>query len=211
MWLFLEDDKKPKAFISCSLRKEDQKYVSMIISIVKLMGFIPVGTVGKYSASPKPIWQQMNNGIKSADCIVLIATPRYLQRDIHDRKKTGRGISEMLHMEVGMAITADRPVLAFVQKGTNVGAMIPQITQYIELAFDEMDVNEKWPLIKSYFKNAMTIIERKWDNEDNREMLQLGGAILAGIGAAKLISEIFGKRIEAKPHDPDAIHKEVRE
>jgi hypothetical protein len=52
MWFFLEEDKKPKAFISCSLRKEDQKYITMVTSIVKLMGFVPTATVGKYSASP---------------------------------------------------------------------------------------------------------------------------------------------------------------
>jgi len=205
MWLFLEDDKKPKAFVSCSLRKEDQRYVDMIIRITKQLGFLPVGTVGKFEASPKPIWQQMAEGIKSADCLILIATPRYIQKDVHDRKKTGKGISEMLHVEVGMAVMAGRPILAFAQKGTNVGSFLPQTVQYIELDYDNKDLNDKWQLIKRYFKNAMKIIKRRWEKEDNKELAGAAGIILGLIGAAKVIDVILAKRTTIQSPQPLSI------
>ena len=69
-------------------------------------------------------------------------------QDIYDREKTRKGISEMLHVEVGMAIATGRPILAFVLEGTDVGSFLPQTVQYITLRMnDRDDVKSKWPLI----------------------------------------------------------------
>ncbi len=125
--------RRPRAFISRSIRPEDEAFANLVARLVHHFGFDPVGTVGKHEAAPRPIWEQMRDGIKTADCIVLAATPRYLQQDLHDREKTGKGISELLHVEVEMAVMAERPILAFVQEGTNVGAFLPSAVQYIEL------------------------------------------------------------------------------
>lgn len=121
---------KPRAFISSSLRDEDRPFVDWVERIALEFGFDPIGPVGKNLAAPRPIHLQMKEGIKNTDCMILVATPRYVQQDLQDTTKTGQGISELLHVEVGMASMADRPVLAFVKQGTDVGGFLPQAVQY---------------------------------------------------------------------------------
>ena len=188
----MNEKMRPSAFISCSLREEDKPFVNFIEAIVERFGFQPTGTVGKYSAAPKPIWKQILDGIKSADCVVLVATPRYVQQDIHNREKTGKGISEMLHVEVGMAVACKRPVLAFVLEGTDVGSFLPQFVQYITLKSDDrVDLQAKWPIIADYFRSAFTIIQERWRQEKRDDLLKLSALILGIIGAATIVDSIF--------------------
>lgn len=188
----MNQQRRPRAFISCSLRREDGEFVDVIAAITGRFGFEAVGTVGKYEAAPKPIWEQMKEGIRAADCIVLVATPRYVQQDIRDRETTHRGISELLHVEVGMAVMADRPILAFVQEGTNVGAFLPAAVQYVELRGDRADLEGKWPMIVRYFENALGMIRERWRIENRADWANLGKFVLGGIGAITLIDAIFG-------------------
>ncbi len=184
--------RQPRAFISQSLRPEDEAFAGFVARLVRHFGFEPMGTVGKREAAPRPIWEQMRDGIKTADCIVLAATPRYLQQDVHDRERTGKGISEQLHVEVGMAVMADRPILAFVEEGTNVGAFLPGAGQYIVLRpGDQEDLKAKWPLIVRYFENALTIIRARWQREKKDELVKAAGIILGGIGALAVLDAIF--------------------
>lgn len=189
----MNEQKRPSAFISCSLREEDKPFVNLIEALVKTFGFHPTGTVGKYSAAPRPIWQQILDGIESADCLVLVATPRYVQQDILYREKSGRGISEMLHVEVGMAVASGRPVLAFVLEGTDVGSFLPQYVQYITLkSNDRADLEAKWPIIADYFRSAYAIIQERWRQKNRGDLLKLGTVILGVIGAVTIADLIFG-------------------
>ncbi len=183
---------KPKAFISCSLREEDEIFNNLIIQITEKLGFQAVGTVGKFSAAPKPIWQQMQDGIKNADCVVLIATTRYLTQDIHDKEKTGTSISELLHIELGMAISSERPVLVFVEKGTDVGEFISSMVQYIEIdKNDKNDLDTKSPLIANYFRSALSMIQNKWSIEKKANIIGIIKSALVIIGGATLLSSLF--------------------
>jgi hypothetical protein len=193
----MDQQRQPRAFISCSLRQEDKQFVDLVVAITRRFGFQPTGTVGRYRAAPRPIWEQMRDEIQSADCIVLAATPRYIQLDINDRNRTGRGISEMLHVEVGMAVATRRPILAFVLEGTDVGSFLPQTVQYIVLQpNDRVDLQTKWPLIANYFRSSFAIIQERWRQENRNDLLKLGGVILATIGAATIIDSIFGDKSE---------------
>jgi len=183
---------KPKAFISCSLRQEDQQFNNFVIEIVKRFGFLPFGTVGKYAAEPKPVGQLMKENIKQADCVILIATPRYIQQDLRDKNVTGKSISEMLHVETGMAMMAGKPILAFVQDGTEVGSFLPSVVQYINLnPAKRDDMHEKWPLIANYFRSAFAMIESKWIGENKPDILSLIVAVLAVIGAATVLEKVL--------------------
>jgi hypothetical protein len=184
--------RQPTAFISCSLRSEDKPFVDYVESIVRQMGFLPVGTIGRYDAAPKPIWQQMKDNIQSADCIVLAATPRYLQQDIADKLRTGRGMSEMLHTEIAMAVAMDRPVLAFVLEGTDVGSFLPQTVQYITLKSDSSDLMSKWPLIQAYFGNAAAMIESRRQKENRSGLLKIAVSGLAVVGGLALLDRLGG-------------------
>ena len=87
----------PKAFISCSLREEDKHFINFIIRIVQRFGFQPFGTVGMFAQEPKPVWQSMKENIEKFDCVILIATPRYIQQDIKDKS-----ITDQVHKEYGL-------------------------------------------------------------------------------------------------------------
>ncbi|MGJ4754750.1 hypothetical protein [Leptospira kmetyi] len=184
--------KSPKAFISCSLRVEDEAFITWIIQLARIFGFSPFGTIGKYSAAPKPLYQQMKEGIEEADCLILVATPRYIQEDLHTKANTGHGISEMLHVEVGMAVASGKPVLVFVQKGTNVGSFIPNLVQYIEInPYSQQDIQKKWPLIANYFRSALSIITSNWEKAKNKETMKMIQGLLTIIGGAAIINSIF--------------------
>jgi hypothetical protein len=154
------------------------------------MGFVPVGTIGRYDAAPKPIWQQMKENIQTADCIVLAATPRYLQQDLSDKLRTGRAMSEMLHTEVAMAVAMDRPVLAFVLEGTDVGSFLPQAVQYITLKRDRSDLLVKWHLIQAYFVNAAAMIQQRQLRENQSGLLKLAVGSLAVFGGITLLNRL---------------------
>ncbi len=189
----MDQQRRPRAFISCSLRPEDKPFVGLITAITQQLGFQAVGTVGKFGAAPLPIPEQMTEGIRSADCIILAATPRYIQEDVHNRKRTGKGISEMLHVEVGMAVMAKRPILAFVEEGTDVGSFLPQTVQFIQLKHDNLDdIKEKWPLIQEYFRSAMTIIQNRWMEENRSDLLKTAGIFFGIIGAATVLDSLLG-------------------
>jgi hypothetical protein len=188
----MQSQRLPNAFISCSLREEDKPFVQYITAITRQFGFQPMGTVGMFSGAPRPIWEQMRDNVAASDCVILVATPRYIQQDIHDRERTGKGISEMLHVEVGMAVAAGRPILAFALESTDLGAFLPQAVQYIPLRLhDRQELQSKWPLISNYFRSAMAMIEARWIQEQRNDMLKGVGTILGFIGAAKVADWLF--------------------
>ena len=142
-----------RAFVSCSLRAEDKPFVDFICCILEAYHIKPFGTVGKFYAAPQNPVVSMKENIKDADIVVICATPRYTLKDIHTSNETN-GLSEMIHVETGMALSAGKPVVAFVKKGTNVGCVIPNITQYVELTGEEEDYREKENIISSLLNNA---------------------------------------------------------
>ncbi len=96
-------------------------------------------------------------------------------------------MSEMLHTEVGMAVAMDRPVLAFVRKGTEVGNFLPQAVQYITLnPTDNSDLQTQWPLISNYCRSALSIIQARWLQDDRNGLLKVGIGVLAGIGVKSI-------------------------
>nr|WP_152556454.1 hypothetical protein [Nonlabens ulvanivorans] len=129
----------------------------------------------------------MKNSIPQADFVVLVATPRYVQKDINSGKST-QGISEMLHVETGMAHMAGKPVVVFVQEGTNVGNFLPTITQYITLNGQQSDLQQKWAQINSLIKHSCDIVRQKKTEVQNQSLwkaLTTGLAIVGGISLLK--------------------------
>lgn len=150
-----------RAFVSCSLRAEDKPFVDFICSLLEAYHIKPFGTVGKFCAAPENPVVSMKENIKDADIVVICATPRYTLKDIHTSNETN-GLSEMIHVETGMALSAGKPVVAFVKKGTNVGCVIPNITQYVELTGEEEDYKEKENIISSLLNNAYKHFRAKY-------------------------------------------------
>lgn len=193
-----------KAFVSCSLRTEDEPFVDFICSILDAHHIKPYGTVGKFSVSPENPIISMNKNIKDADIVVICATPRYIQQDIHNND-INNGMSEMIHVETGMAIAYGKPVVVFAKEGTNVGNALPNITQYIELTGFEDDYNEKKGKISSllneaykYFRDKL-IQKRKESaiairDKEKKEILTTIGVAVALVIAVYIIIKFVNNK-----------------
>lgn len=173
-----------KAFVSCSLRKEDEPFVDFIEKILLHFGIEPMGTVGRHSIAPVPIVDQMKNNIPFADFLVVAATPRYVQRDMANSSKSLYGLSEMVHVEAGMAFMSGKPVVVFVKEGTDVGSFLPKVTQYITLDGTNKNVREQWTQIGGLLANAVERVKNFKEAEDQKSfwrMVRNGLAIVGGI------------------------------
>ena len=160
-----------KAFVSCDLKEEDKPFVDYIENILRKYNIEPFGTVGRYSASPENPAVLMKKNIPFADIVVICVTPRYLQKDL----KTGKvshGFSEMILIETAIAYANNKPVVVFVQEGTDVGKFIPNITQYITLNGHSDDFAKKQHLIDSLLISAYTKAKDiKQKTEETRKKL----------------------------------------
>lgn len=168
-----------KAFISCSLRSQDARFVTFIERYLHQNGIEPFGTVGRNAASPQNPVELMKENIEKSDFIVVCATKRYFQEDIHNKNQKSAGISEMLQFESGMAHASSKPLIVFVEEGVNMGSAIPNITQYIT-------VRKNGDRLAFQRKTAFGLLEKvKEQCEENRSMEMFSGlGVLAVIGLA---------------------------
>jgi hypothetical protein len=174
------------AFVSCSLRNEDEPFIGFIEKILLAHKIKPIGTVGKYSAAPTNPAELMKQNIPKADIIVIAAIPRYLQKDVNTGEMS-YGVSE-------------KPVIVFVQEGTHVGNFLPNVTQYIVLNGNQFDLESKWTIINSLLSNAYQIVRRLKDESANKGLWNalVGGLALVG-GYALLNQVINSEEEENKP------------
>jgi hypothetical protein len=171
---------------------EDRSFVKFVAKMIRGFGFIPCRTVGMYSAAPKPLYEQMREGIKAADCIIIAASPRYRQQDISERTKRKKGISEMIHTEAGLAIAYEKPVLVFASEGTDVGTLLPTVTQYFIIKRgDKAAFRRQYPLIQDYFINAYLMIQKRWQAEDRKQLVEALKTGLAIVGVGAIIKMLF--------------------
>lgn len=173
-----------KAFVSCSLRKEDEPFVEFVERILLHCQIKPMGTVGRHSIAPVPIVEQMKKNIPLADFLVVVATPRYVQRDMANSSKSLYGLSEIIHVEAGMAYMLGKPVVVFVKQGTAVSSFLPNVTQYITLDGTVRNLQEQGHQISQLLKNAVEQIRKAKETEDQKSfwrMVRNGLAIVGGI------------------------------
>lgn len=182
----------PTAFLSCSLRQEDRSFVNVVTRMARGFGFIPCETVGLYSAAPRPLWMQMRDGVARTDCVLVAATPRYIEQDIRDKRKSKKGISEMLHVECGLAAAFNKPILVFASEGTDVGAFLPSVSQYIEVKRNQAHFRIQYPLIRSYFTNAYQMIHNRWQLEGRDRLNENIKSGLATVGVIAVMKLLFG-------------------
>lgn len=194
----MEQDYACKAFISCSLRPDDEKYVNVVENILRQLNILPFGTVGRHSASPQNPTDLMKTNIKEADMVVIVATPRYNQTDVHNgNSKTG--LSEMIQVESGMASITEKPIVVFSFENCDVGNFLPNVTQYINLEYTQEDLNKKWPLIHSLLDSAYNTAKEKLE-ESSKSSFSVSNLAKTGLmlyGGFKLFQTIL-KATETK-------------
>lgn len=183
-----------RAFLSCSLREEDKPFIEFVERILIAHNIEAFGTVGKFSATPENPAVAMRRNIPECDFVVICATPRYIQKDLQTGK-TQYGLSEMIHIETGIAYAYDKPVVVFVKEGTNVGNFIPNITQYITLDGCVEDFQSKRQLVFGLLSSAYTTAKSIRSKMENNEVLKSTGKVvvtgLAIYGGLKLLEKFF--------------------
>ncbi|RUT72932.1 hypothetical protein [Ancylomarina longa] len=184
---------KPKAFISCSVRDEDLKFNTAIEKVVKRYGFEPCGTVGRHVNYAEPISDSMKKEIQACDILVVAAPPRYIQSEISDKANLTYAIPEMIQVESAMAHSFEKPVVAFVQDGVNIGNFIPNITQYFLVDAQTYKVKasrQLKPFFKDLHKRVAVSIKEK-DKEAFGWLVLFSFAVVGIYTAIKWIRRWF--------------------
>lgn len=201
-----EENPLATAFISCSLRSDDRPFVEFVEKILRVHRIEPIGTVGLFSAAPTNPAEHMKKNIEQADFVVIVATKRYMQNDLKTGKQSN-GLPEMVHVEAGMAYMANKPVVAFVEQGTDVGGFLPNVTQYITLTGEEADLASKWNLITSLIENTYDLVKKAKNHANGQAFLKILTGGLAVFGGIKLVQSLTS---ENKPKKKQNIKRKRR-
>lgn len=188
------------AFISCSLHPNDRPFVDLIERILKSFYIEPTGTVGRHTVAATNPAISMRQNIPLANMVVIVATPRHLQQDLFNGASS-HTISEMLHVEAGMAYMEGKPVVVFVQKGTNPGNFITNITQYITIDGSQADLEANWPRISSLLNDAHMRVQQKKKSDANAALGDLAKGALMATGAVALLNILFSNDRDDDEHE----------
>ena len=190
--------RKYKAFLSCSIRSEDEMIVDIFEYIFRAHQF-DVTTVGRTRFAPRPSSETIRNELGNSDCIVILATRR-------EKKGADWKTSEWVeYIEPAMAYMGRKPMLAFVERDVVVDKLIPQATQVFTFdiknplkdkeRIDEYINSLKSELLEIERQKQMKIqieLQRKRDEEfwnNVKLVLVTLGGIGAGVAATYLLTK----------------------
>ncbi len=179
-----------KAFVSCSLRPTDLPFVNLVANILRYYQIFPFGTVGLHEASTDNPTALMKKNIEESDFVVVVATKRYITKD-NDSGKESNMLSEMIHTEAGIAFANSKPVVVFVEEGTNVGNFIPNITQYITLDGTQPNLDSQRNLIISLLNDAYQKSQEIKRKENWKGLGNFTLGILAVLGGLSLLENSY--------------------
>ena len=146
-------------FITRSLAIEDRIIGDEIVSIIKEWGFIPKTVVFKERVSDQMLRETIRTEILSSDCLIAIATPRYLDA-LSRLLKT----FPWLHNEVGIAFGNDFPILILVDNRIEIDGLPSILKEYL-VHFDSYDYNKTRNLISEIMPAFRTwLSNKKWDD-----------------------------------------------
>jgi len=185
----MEQNHLANVFVSCSLREEDKPFIDLVTNILIHYNFNPFGTVGLYDASTDNPVALMKKNIDKCDFVVVAATKRYQTKDTHNEDKESNSLSEMIHNETGMAYMKSKPIVVFVEEGTNVGGFIRNITQYITLDKSQENLDSQTNLILSLLNDALQKVQAKRRSTAWKDLGSLLLKGLAAYGGLKLLNE----------------------
>ena len=170
-----------RAFISRSVRENENKIPNYISQLIKRWGF-DTFTVGieplKKQYTEEELLQTINSEIEKADIVFAIATKRDRLLNIL-RSKT----FEWLQSETAIAFSRKKKILLFVEKGVDISGLA---SKRVVLEFKSCKLKE----IDRFFEKKMFHIRDNIVNKRNTEFLYnsligagiIGGLILIGAG-----------------------------
>jgi len=126
-----------RAFVSRGIRPEDRLVGDEIVEMISEWGFetITVG-IDVFAEPPQELSETIRDQIIKSDCLIAIATPRYLDA-LTGLWKT----LEWLHGEVGIAYGTNRPILIFVDESTDLRGLPGELKNF-SLTFSPFRLEE---------------------------------------------------------------------
>jgi hypothetical protein len=88
----MSEEQNVRAFLSCSLGEEGSPFVENVRNLAKSKGFSTGGTVGRFTQSPSNLLEYIEEEIKNYDCLIMAATPKYIQEEIQKKTKHNRSL-----------------------------------------------------------------------------------------------------------------------
>jgi hypothetical protein len=167
-----------RAFVTRGVPPEDRVVGDQIVDMIKDWGF-ETYTVGiEETADSKLLKEAVRDQIVKSDCLIAIATPRYL-----DALSGLWRTLEWLHGEVGIAYGRDRPILVLQDESIALGGLPGEIKE-LALPYNPLNLEELRQKL-----GAVMLPFREWVASRKREQFL---ATVARIGIPLLIGGISG-------------------
>ena len=175
-----------KAFVTRSLSPEDREIGDEVIKILKEWGFTPKTVEFKKRVSDQVLRETIKREVLGSDCLIAIATPRYL-----DALTGVWRTFAYLHAEVGIAFGQDFPILILVDNRVAIDGLPSTLKEYM-IEFDPYDFDETRKRISAVmpaFRNW--IANKRWQEFVNTlAKIAVGTGLIAlgGIAGSLLAS-----------------------
>ena len=170
-----------KVFISRGLLPEDRLVGDQIVGMIEEWGF-ETFTVGiDEVVDPIALVSAVRERIINSDCLIAIATPRYL-----DALAGYWRTLEWLHGETGIAFGNSRPVLILRDQAVVVGGLPGELSE-LSVPYNPLDLEE----LRQRLGGVMPML-RQWIADKRRKEFLSG---LAKVGGPLLIGGIMGAAI----------------
>lgn len=167
-----------KAFVSRGLRPEDRLVGDQIVEMVEEWGF-ETSTVGiDEVVDPRALAPAVRRRITDSDCLIAIATPRYI-----DALTNYWRTLEWLHGETGIAFGSSHPVFLLRDEAVVVGGL-PGELRNLSVTYNPLDLEE----LRQRLGGVMPMF-RQWVADKRKKEFVAG---LARVGIPLLIGGITG-------------------
>lgn len=175
-----------QAFITRSLLPEDRITGDAIVRVIKEWGFTTKTVEFKERVPDEVLGDRIKSEILNSDCLIEIATPRYL-----DALTGVWRTFPYLHGEVGIAFGHDYPILILVDNRVAIDGLPSTLRDYtFEFSpYDEEENRKRISAIMPSFRNW--IANKKWEEFTStlgKIAIGAGLVIAGGIAGALLAS-----------------------
>jgi len=175
-----------RAFITRSLSPEDRSTGDEIVRIIKEWGFTTKTVEFKERVSDEVLRENIRSEILNSDCLVSIATPRYL-----DALSGVWRTFSYLHGEVGIAFGHDYPILILVDNRVAIDGLPSTLREYM-IEFNPYDYEATRKRISATMPSFRDwIANKKWEEFTGtlgKIALGVGLVIAGGIAGSLLAS-----------------------
>jgi hypothetical protein len=165
-----------RAFVTRSLAPEDRALGDGIIKIIREWGIVPKTVEFNTKVSDTTLRETIKREIHGSDCLIAIATPRYM-----DALSGVWRTFEWLHGEIGIAFGRNYPILIIVDKRVALGGL-PSTLREFSIEFDPYDYETTRKMIGAVMPALRDLIANKqW-----QEFVNTLGKIAVGVGLVLL-------------------------